>query len=243
ARLQRLCTIICTTPEFWRVIDLPQSSDLVSLYLHLSHGCTLDVRISSPACKRDPPLDEAAISQIVPHASRIRSLSVNLPMDDIPLVEPLFEAELPVLRHLNIILVRNSGSEWSSWLNLGLSRAKLPHLRSLVVKHVELPPLSAFWRSLLVFKLCQLPTSPSEVMPARDVLEILRQNITLEEVHILSNGCLCAEDAAEPTTLSSRSSPKVFCPNLHVFVLHSESIVARHGPIVRVQASRRHTSR
>ncbi|KAI1794343.1 hypothetical protein LXA43DRAFT_136141 [Ganoderma leucocontextum] len=114
AKLMLVCrdwyTLVCTTPEFWRIIDTTEPAEVISLYLQRSRGCMIDVFVSlSLQSDVYPPYDldrdANAISLVIPYTGRIRSLSVDLCSDHFHLVQPLFEAGLPALQNISIMPV------------------------------------------------------------------------------------------------------------------------------------------
>ena len=229
AKLMCVCrdwhALICMTAEFWRFIDTTDSLELISLCLRRSRGSMVDVHVSLgllhvPEVDLFPDqirsLGGEAVSLIIPHASRIRSLSVDLSPDDFYLVEPLFEEPLPALQDLTITPVKIRLRS-RRWIDVNLSRAMQPSLRSLVVRHVHLPPPSEFWHSLRVLKLFSFPESTSRPVSAWDILNILQNNPFLEEVHFIASD----QEAVQGTPSEShRESPKAYCPDLRTFVFH-----------------------
>ncbi|KAM5543440.1 hypothetical protein V8D89_002691 [Ganoderma adspersum] len=214
-------TLICATAEFWRVIDTTDSLELISLCLRRSRGSMIDVLVSLLRVNevdlfpdRIWSLGGDAISLVVPHAARIRSLFVDVSPEDFCLVEPLFEERLPALQNITIMPVK-SRLRPRRWINMNLSQAMQPNIRSLAVRHVHLPPPSEFWHSLRVLKLYSSPDSTS--MLAREILEILENNPFLEELHLLASEYM--REALEGMS-SFGQSPKICCPLLRTFVFH-----------------------
>ena len=175
-----------TTPEFWRHIDAVEPLETMSLFLKRSQECTIDVRIYYPAMNKHKPPSHDALALILPHAHRIRSLSVSLHMDDFPAVYPLLDAGMPALERLEAIPIRDGrgkrGDFERDYATCSISRRAFPRLRALGTQRLYMPALGDYWRTLRVLKMYDFPRTVERAFRMRDVLAVLKANPDLEEL-------------------------------------------------------------
>ncbi|RPD54900.1 hypothetical protein L227DRAFT_334793 [Lentinus tigrinus ALCF2SS1-6] len=219
--------VLVETPEFWRRIDTAEPLRIVSMLLERSRGCTIDVRIFYPWIKRYPPLWRETIGLILSHAHRIRSLYVNLHMNDYSGVYQLLETEMPALECLDLVPThefRVGRSIDRNYATCSPSRRTHPHIRSLTSQRLYMPAPVDFWRTLRRLKMCDFPRTALRDYSMQDVLAVLRANPALEELVLWWHS---GAPKVSPTHLhdlqgaSQTSQRQLFAlRNLHLFSVH-----------------------
>ena len=228
--LMRVCVlwrdIGLATPELWRWIRLSRNLARMSQHLTYSRNTTIDLEVCSTLNDTRPEDLEPAMRLVIPHATRIRSVSTAVEFEWLTLLVPLFHNEMPELRTISIATLDDEDGRDDrdkSELALGISGHLQPQVRNFVANRIEVPFGGPFWYTMRVMDIRIHADHPVALDPT-DILKIIQTAPCLEVIKLAwifnnSHPPLQALSPMPPTTLDALhtlhvSGPAIYLPTL-----------------------------
>ena len=177
----RFCDVIVSTPLMWSRVAVTRNLGALRQRLKRSGELPIDLLLKD-SCER------IAISVILPHASRIRTIATapNFSPHNLRFMIPLFHLALPALEEVYIPSKMDTYRHDQNWVigtHLALNDTLHPRVKRLSSECGILPsPESTFWS----LQLLQLDLRSQEVTAERrdDIVKILEASPLLESLAI-----------------------------------------------------------
>ncbi|KAI0631341.1 hypothetical protein C8Q77DRAFT_201713 [Trametes polyzona] len=171
--------LIVDTSTFWRHIATTRNRAWISLCLERSRDCLLDLHVLAPAAA-----DPDALTLVLPHARRLRSLCAYVDVSDgqLGILSPLFATGMLTPQQLEVVPFASLPNKRSEGLTRG--RVSLPSLQILIARDSMLPPLSRWWCLLRVLSPSRYMLDDRPGPSSADLLHMLALNPTLEELSL-----------------------------------------------------------